>query len=352
VVVYFQVMPECFFLTVDTKEKFFQECTTDDGTSKVNDLMENLDEFHIEMIGNLKLYRTNELLSAYSNETHFVSMMKVTFYISIVINALVLLGYSYRKDEATNESRFTAGKPFQIAIDVLTYLLILIAAFFLFIWTFAKYRFSLQMAENYYKSTKDFEKSSWLVRNFKIFIFRGFLTQPIPMMFSLQILFCFLALGGSVVSHSFHLHLLFFLSQTSRYIVTAITANYDQVLVTFMVGLFLTISFAIINAIEYRFGWDPLTAGDMDMCETMIGCFGYALDFGLRNGGGLADSHDTVGFERRYGGLNFWMKILFNLGYFILISKFVLDIIFGIIIDSFTEMRDNHQKRSKCLGLL
>jgi len=69
----------------------------------------------------------------------------------------------------------------------------------------------------------------------------------------------------------------------------------------------------------------------MDMCETLMDCFLYSLDEGLRNGGGVGDDmkQPNLGSYKHYG------RIVFDLSFFILVVVILLNIIFGIIIDTF-----------------
>lgn len=72
------------------------------------------------------------------------------------------------------------------------------------------------------------------------------------------------------------------------------------------------------------------------ICDTVYSCFMYSLNLGLRNGGGIGDSMDMMLISEP----GFGMKIIFDLSYFMLINIVSMNIIFGIIIDTFAELRD------------
>ena len=345
VTVYFQILPECMFLTEDTKNIFLDSCTFSDANSKLMSLMERVPYFRVEMESNLSIYRSIGSFSDLATESTFFTMMKITWFSSLLVNISVVIGYQWEDPVGGPGpgSEFKINEPyfgFNLALGIM---LIIISFIFLFIWIVFKYKFALKQAT---QNFMQFEQKG-LTYNLKKYVVMSYLQQPIPMMFTLHIIFTSIGLVGHPLFHSLNLYCLFFLSETAQYVVKAITSHIDQVLMTLLVGVVITYSFSIINAMDYRLGWDELTAGELPMCQTMLGCFGYVLDFGLRNGGGIADSHDTVAFLGNSGGFNFWYKIGFNLLFFILISKFVLDIIFGIIVDSFTDMRDNQQKRGE-----
>ena len=344
VTVYFQILPECMFLTKETKNLFMDSCTYTDANSKLMFLMERVPYFKVEMKSNHRIYQWIGSFSKMANESTFFAMMRLTWVISLLVNISVLLGYRWNDPPEGSEatSRFEIMEPYNLFNLIFGIMLIVISFLFLLLWIGFKYRFAVQQASQSFKK----QEGKGLFYFVYKYIYLAFLQQPIPMMFLLHIVFTFLGLYGSPLSHSLNLHCLFFLSETVQYVVKAVTSHIEQVLMTLLVGVLLTYSFSILNTIDFRYGWDPFT-GDEKLCTTMLGCFGYVLDFGLRNGGGIADSHDTVEFVGEHGGYTYWYKIGFNLLFFILISKFVLDIIFGIIVDSFTDMRDNQQKRGK-----
>lgn len=73
------------------------------------------------------------------------------------------------------------------------------------------------------------------------------------------------------------------------------------------------------------------------MCASLASCFMYTLNLGLRNGGGLGDSMEPYEYGKE---AKFWLKIAFDVTYFIIINTILLNIVFGVIIDNFGEIRD------------
>jgi inositol 1,4,5-triphosphate receptor type 1 len=68
------------------------------------------------------------------------------------------------------------------------------------------------------------------------------------------------------------------------------------------------------------------------------------MNVGLRNGGGIADSMNPYEFGK---DSKFGWKIVFDLSYFILINTIILNIVFGIIVDTFGDMRDEQFRRDE-----
>lgn len=70
------------------------------------------------------------------------------------------------------------------------------------------------------------------------------------------------------------------------------------------------------------------------------------MNMGLRNGGGLADSMEPYVYGE---DSKFPLKLVFDLSYFIFINTIILNIVFGVIIDTFGDMRDEAFRRQEIL---
>jgi hypothetical protein len=76
-------------------------------------------------------------------------------------------------------------------------------------------------------------------------------------------------------------------------------------------------------------------SGEND-CETLFGCFKFVLCYGLRQGGGITD---VLNLSLNYG------RWLIDETYFLLVIVMLLNIIFGIIIDTFSSLRAGKEVR-------
>lgn len=81
-------------------------------------------------------------------------------------------------------------------------------------------------------------------------------------------------------------------------------------------------------------------------------CFFNYLHLGLRNGGGIGDVLPRLSYK--YSDRNsYFGKIVYENFFFIIINLILNNIFFGVIVDSFNEMRDentknNNDKINKC----
>jgi hypothetical protein len=82
---------------------------------------------------------------------------------------------------------------------------------------------------------------------------------------------------------------------------------------------------------------DDLWAEKEPACQTLWRCFVFSIVYGLRSGGGVAD------FETPAVGLRYLWDFLF----FFSLNLIMLNIVFGIIIDTFGEMRQDRDIRDQ-----
>jgi len=88
------------------------------------------------------------------------------------------------------------------------------------------------------------------------------------------------------------------------------------------------------------FVWFPHDLPDENLvCTTYLSCAVYMLNAGIRNGGGIGESMWVYTYQshpHRWASLNF----VFNFAAFFIVNAILLNVVFGIIIDSFAERRD------------
>jgi len=75
------------------------------------------------------------------------------------------------------------------------------------------------------------------------------------------------------------------------------------------------------------------------LCETAFSCLLNVLNLGLRSGGGIADIIGSQPYLSDDIGL-FIGRVVFDLSFFILMIILLLNLIFGMIIDAFGDLRD------------
>lgn len=155
---------------------------------------------------------------------------------------------------------------------------------------------------------------------------------------TLHILFSLLGLYNGYVLMQLNLLLIVNISKTMKFVVKSITLHFDQLLQTLILTLFVIFVFTMIIAEKYQATIDNTE----NLCIDIDTCFIFTLNWGLRNGGGVADSMIV-----QPDGDSYLEKNLHDVFFFIIINVVALNIIFGIIIDTFQQLRDSSQERDE-----
>lgn len=168
----------------------------------------------------------------------------------------------------------------------------------------------------------------------------GFVFILIYLAFSLQGLF------QSPIFYSFHL-----LDVVNRFpqlqnVIQSVTLNGNQLLMTAMLGIIIIYIYSAIAFIFLfdTFYDDQVHAGLLNrkgdsICQSMMHCFLSTINYGLRGGGGIGEflPTQTAVKENEQG---FYFRSIYDLTFFLLVITILLNIIFGIIIDTFAQLRD------------
>lgn len=115
-------------------------------------------------------------------------------------------------------------------------------------------------------------------------------------------------------------------------ILKSITLNFRQLILTLVLGVIIIYLFAVVSFVTFQ---DYYLENDLP-CEDLWNCFFSTLNVGIRSGGGIADG---IGAPKVEEG-DYYPRMVFDLLFYIIIIIILLNIIFGIIIDTFAELRD------------
>lgn len=129
------------------------------------------------------------------------------------------------------------------------------------------------------------------------------------------------------------------------------TENGNQLMMTAMLGailLYIYAAFAFIFVADTYYD-DNIHSGLLNRkgdstCQSMAHCFLSTINYGLRGGGGIGEFLPTqTAAEANMEG--FYFRAAFDLSFFLLIITILLNIIFGIIIDTFGQLREEETAR-------
>lgn len=123
-------------------------------------------------------------------------------------------------------------------------------------------------------------------------------------------------------------------NSTTQNVLKAVTIPFKALSMAFLLGIFVMWIFTYY--LFFFFANSPTMSNNYPgVCDTMLLCAQEVLVYGLRAGGGIGDymMHST--------GSQAW----FDLAFFLAVTIVLLNIIFGITVDTFGELRDQKDER-------
>ncbi|XP_061662409.1 inositol 1,4,5-trisphosphate receptor type 3 isoform X7 [Syngnathoides biaculeatus] len=163
---------------------------------------------------------------------------------------------------------------------------------------------------------------------------------------------------GLFVHELFYSILLFDLiyrEETLFNVIKSVTRNGRSILLTALLALILVYLFSIVGFLclkeDFIMEVDPLPQIAPDdsnserACDTLLMCIVTVLNHGLRNGGGVGD----VLRQPSKNEPLFPARVVYDLLFYFIVIIIVLNLIFGVIIDTFADLRSEKQKKEEIL---
>ena len=339
VLLYFPRLPATFMLAEEAKRNYREGCDISDSNTKMVDLMRNFDLFKIKMESNYQIADKLGFLYKLVSTDAYYSYTIFCWIIGFALNIAVLVGLSYVNNSddyvSTNHNNY-------LSILILAIILIAFAGMFLVLWLITRFHQTYLTSKEDYIFDRALKNTDELSFKAKIYIAvkKSFFDQPFPMSYSLHVLFTILGLTVSPVFFTLNLLLIINFSKTTEFVMQAILLHIDQLALTFMLAIFVIYFYTLI-VMDYFFDHVKVDPGN-NVCFELYTCFFFVLNYGFRNGGGMAESLNDLDPAKKFAG-----RTIFDISFFMLINVISLNIIFGIIIDTFSQLRDAQNERSK-----
>uniref|UniRef100_A0A8C6JUG9 Inositol 1,4,5-trisphosphate receptor n=1 Tax=Melopsittacus undulatus TaxID=13146 RepID=A0A8C6JUG9_MELUD len=383
----FPVPGICEFLTKETKYRLFTTTEQDEQGSKVSDFFDQSSFLHNEMEWQKKL-RSMPLMYWFSRRMTLWG--SISFNLAVFINIIIAFFYPYV--EAT--SMGVLDSPL---ISLLFWILICFSIMALFTKRYGVrpllvalilrsiYYLGIGLTLNILGALNLTNKIVFVVSfvgNRGTFI-RGYKAMIMDVEFLYHVGYIVTSVLGLFVHELFYSILLFDLiyrEETLFNVIKSVTRNGRSILLTALLALILVYLFSIVGFLFLKDDFilevdrlpdnDPLgmqrnmetfmescssdqvscsavpTVEQWERaCDTLLMCIVTVLNHGLRNGGGVGDilrkpSKDESLFPAR---------VVYDLLFFFIVIIIVLNLIFGVIIDTFADLRSEKQKKEEIL---
>ncbi|XP_036375711.1 inositol 1,4,5-trisphosphate receptor type 2 isoform X1 [Megalops cyprinoides] len=384
----FPVPNICEYLTEESKVRVFNSTERDDQGSKVNDFFQQFEDLYNEMRWQKKI-RNNPALFWFSR--HISLWGSISFNLAVLVNIAVALFYPFGDDEDEGTLPPFVSVVLWVAVAVCSAMLFVlpkpggIPPFLASIILRSIYTFGLGPTLVLLGAANLLNKIVFLVSfvgNRGTFT-RGYKAVVMDKAFLFHVIYVIVCMLGLFVHEFFYSFLLFDLlnrEETLWNVIQSVTRNGRSIILTAVLALILVYLFSIVGFLflkdDFRMEVDRLplpgmrsqspdtcsketcldslslsvTATEEDdgtehVCDTLLMCIVTVLNQGLRNGGGVGDvlrkpSKDEPLFAAR---------VVYDLLFYFIVIIIVLNLIFGVIIDTFADLRSEKQRKEEIL---
>uniref|UniRef100_A0A670XWA4 Inositol 1,4,5-trisphosphate receptor n=1 Tax=Pseudonaja textilis TaxID=8673 RepID=A0A670XWA4_PSETE len=369
----FPVPSICEFLTKESKLRIYYTTERDEQGSKINDFFMRSEDLFNEMNWQKKL-RAQHILYWCSRNMSFWS--SISFNLAVLMNLLVAFFYPFKGIKGGTLEPHLSGLLWTAMLISLAIVIALpkphgIRA--LIASTILRLIFSVGLQPTL------FLLGAFNVCNKIIFLMsfvgncgtftRGYRAMILDVEFLYHLLYLLICAMGLFVHEFFYSLLLFDLvyrEETLLNVIKSVTRNGRSIILTAVLALILVYLFSIVGYLFFKDdfilevdklpnetllpGFQPISSEESEedkehTCETLLMCIVTVLSHGLRSGGGVGDVLRKPSKEEPL----FAARVIYDLLFFFMVIIIVLNLIFGVIIDTFADLRSEKQKKEEIL---
>ena len=336
--VYFIIDPRVYYIDKNNIENFFNEVDRSSSTTKLKAFIRSLNNYLYEVIFKYKTFQRNiELKTLY--EIDYKNIDFINLCVSLVINIILVLFLDKTDELFSIVNIFTA---------ILSVLQILFNIFFLIIYYRSKYQFNVFFLESEYA-----DKEMNIFDKLKVYVLDSFIFHDDIYLMILIMTMDFLGLMSDKLKFLYSLQL-FSVMKFVETIKIIVMAFQTQILKLFCILGFLLIFIFFYANISYRFLQGEFNieveGGEEDnVCSSLLECTITYFNHGVRSGGGIGD----ILAEVPYDSPMYWLRFLNDFIFFIAAILILLNMIFGVIVSIFSEIREKanfkeNDQNNKC----
>ncbi|KAK2709545.1 inositol 1,4,5-trisphosphate receptor-like isoform X2 [Artemia franciscana] len=379
-------IPEiCEYIVEETKQKVFQSCDRDDKGSKVSDFFSRVDGLYEEMRWQKKLRSFSTL---YWTSAQMSQSGRILFYLALMVNVIIIFFYPFFGE--ASRTYYTLQRYFNLIFSIF-----LISLMTSFIYkdkqkakdlAFCTFVLLIVILFGPHPALVFFGALKVVIKVVHIVSIMGnygmFPNTFIEAVKNYELVYHFLYLVVSLVGLIIHPFCYAFLlldviyrEETLKNVIQSVTKNGRSIILTAALGFVLVYLFSIVGFIffqdDFQLEIEPIvrpSCGDVSefesglpqsseclaqlgestrqrSCDTLLMCIITALHLGVRSGGGVGDILRKIGPEEP----GYIYRVVYDMFFFFVMIVIVLNLIFGVIIDTFADKRTEKDKREEIL---
>ena len=329
----FPLKPSFFIFCRKTQANFLKNCNEFDSNSKMIKLMNEFNYFKHVMDDSIEKFRTNKILFHLKEKKTYSRWKRVLYSITVICNLFFLQGL--RKDYVGRKLGIISPYYYFVQIQNLISIILSVSGIMAF-YTFRYNTTKIEQESHFYTDNPCISEMNLLTR-LKINIWDSFLNQTFVFSMVFHTICIFLYHVCNYAFQPLNLLMIVNISTTTRNIILATIQHAKQLFMTFLFGIFIILFFSVIImqyfSDEFNEGF-----GIIVDCDTLFDSFMYTISQGQTQGGGIGDVMSIVDPHKS----NFFGKFFLQISFFLIINIIFLNVIFGIIIDTFSYLREEN----------
>ena len=353
----FTKVPEFKFLSDDSKKHFLRIANRQNEKTKKNDLLNNVDYF----IREINHYKKNEnFLGHFFSKIRFSYFQTFSYFYALVLNLFMLV--TLEGDINISTSNTKDARRQKKDFDIITFknetpdewsryykfiivCYIFINAFLIFLWIYFRFPLYYKLDKVKFSHSFRIKQKLKLIHKLYIIFFMTIVERNYILILLYELIFGLCSLMfESKVFVAFTLLPVIYLNETLSSLLFIVRKHSKELI---SLGLMACIVMYAFSNFAYFFYKDDykqeLDYYDDNVCNSLTFCFLTAVDYGLRARGGIGDSGIRISFLRQK--LHYIGRVMIDDFFFLLIIVIMIDMLFGIIVQTFLNMRNKDQKQ-------
>lgn len=333
--VVYTMMPYLMYLSTDTKNEFIQHVNRKNRNTKLVDLMEQSEFFRLEIEYNWKHLRTNKFIRKLT-DVNYRYIGYFLFIASIMTNIILL----FTLDSSDNDNQGELDVHLK-AVKIISFTMCAISIMVILLWLMTKMELRYQIEKAKYTERNNRKNKPLTVLD-KIYIRYNAIRKKGELSPFLYYIICTVIAISSrktIFFHSFSLFIIVFLSQTLKNLALSLFVKGRQFMWTSLFTFVLLYVFAGWGFYFQRDRfYDTVNRLKPDqMCDSLLYCFLTEINNGLRWHLGIGKVLLNESGVKHPGP--FIHRFFYDFVFYLLNYTMMLHIVFGIVIDSFRELR-------------